>query len=119
MRIYILIFLILNTLSVTSKNRKPELFDNTSVLIQIKLYDKNNINIKLYDQGRGISLEDSERIFNRFYTDREQNNDNHSGLGLSIAREIITSFQGTINLTKSDKYNYSGACFIINLPIKV
>ena len=93
--------------------------DNTSVLIQIKLYDKNNINIKLYDQGRGISLEDSERIFNRFYTDREQNNDNHSGLGLSIAREIITSFQGTINLTKSDKYNYSGACFIINLPIKV
>ena len=47
-----------------------------------------------------------------------ENKIHHTGLGLSIVREILHSFKGSIKLTESDKKNYSGACFEIVLPIK-
>ena len=64
-------------------------------------------------------MQHSDKIFDRFYTDREENKNNHSGLGLSIAREIIKTFKGMISLSESDRNEYSGACFIIKLPLKV
>ncbi len=100
-----------NSISV-SKN-------NTTILIKTSKVANNNIEIKIYDQGRGINLADKEKIFNRFYTDREEFRDEHSGLGLSISREIIKSFNGIIKVTKSDNFNFSGACFIIELPLRM
>ena len=44
--------------------------------------------------------------------------DQHSGLGLSISYEIINSFNGSIELTESDKLDFRGACFLIKLPLK-
>ena len=72
--------------------------------------------IKIYDQGKGINFADKEKISERFYTDREISRREHSGLGLSISREIIKSFNGTIELTESDNFNFS-ACFMIKLPL--
>ncbi len=91
--------------------------ENTNILIQTKS-NLQNAEIKIYDQGKGINLEDKDKIFRRFYTDRDISRDNHSGLGLSISREIIKSFNGSIELTKSDKLNFTGACFIIKLPLR-
>ena len=99
-----------NSISIANKN--------TKILLQINSHDQNHVQVKIYDQGKGISLDDRERIFNRFYTDREFDRNNHTGLGLSIAREIILSFKGSIKLTVSDKNNYTGACFIIILPVR-
>ena len=76
------------------------------------------MNIKIYDQGKGINFEHKDKIFNRFYTDRDDDRDKHSGLGLSICKEIIKSFNGSIELTKSDNYDFRGACFIIKLPLR-
>ena len=42
----------------------------------------------------------------------------HSGLGLSIAREIISHMDGQLLLDKSNKSEYSGACFLIILPVR-
>ncbi len=91
--------------------------ENTSILINTS---KNNdiLNIKIYDQGKGINFEHKDKIFNRFYTDRDYDRDKHSGLGLSICKEIIKSFNGSIELTKSDNYDFRGACFIIKLPLR-
>ena len=58
------------------------------------------------------------KIFDRFYSDRQENIKNHSGLGLSIAREIISHMNGKISLDKSNKIEYSGACFLITLPVR-
>ena len=102
--------LIDNSISILKKNQK--------ILIQTELLNYENILIKIYDQGKGIPIEQAEKVFNRFYTDRDDNKDYHSGLGLSISREILKSFRGSINLINSDKEAYSGACFIINLPLK-
>jgi len=103
--------LIDNSISILQKNQK--------ILLQTELLNNENIIIKIYDQGKGISIELAEKVFDRFYTDRENDQNFHSGLGLSIVREILTSFRGSIKLVVSDKEDYSGACFIINLPLKV
>jgi two-component system sensor histidine kinase ChvG len=78
----------------------------------------NKLSLRFYDQGKGIDLKDSEKIFDRFYSDRQENIKNHTGLGLSIAREIISHMNGKISLDKSDKSAYPGACFFIILPVR-
>ena len=74
--------------------------------------------IDIVDQGPGISLEYKDKIFERFYTDRDQSRNEHTGLGLSISRSIIESFDGSINLNKSSYFGFNGACFEIRLPLK-
>ena len=101
--------LIDNSLSVSE--------ENTSILINTSI-NNDILNIKIYDQGRGINFKHKDKIFNRFYTDRDDDRDKHSGLGLSICKEIIKSFNGSIELTKSDNYDFRGACFIIKLPLR-
>ena len=100
-------------------NSMSILENNKNILIQLQLGDMNNVLIKIYDQGKGIPIELAEKIFERFYTDRDIKKNYHTGLGLAISREIINSFRGYIKLIKSDNIDYSGACFIINLPLKV
>ena len=92
--------------------------DSSKILIQLDTVDKKFISLRFYDQGKGVDSKDSEKIFERFYSDRQENIKNHTGLGLSIAREIIEHMHGSISLDKSDKSDYPGACFLITLPIK-
>ena len=108
--IQVFVNLIENSISLSPKKSK--------ILIEVKKIDKKTITIKIYDQGIGIEQSDSEKIFERFYTDRYENYKNHTGLGLSIAREIITHMDGKLELDKSEKSEYSGACFLIILPIR-
>ena len=92
--------------------------DSSKILIQLDKVDEKFISLRFYDQGKGVDLKDSEKIFERFYSYRQENIKNHTGLGLSIAREIIEHMHGSISLDKSDKSDYPGACFLITLPIK-
>ena len=90
---------------------------NSNILIYV-VVDGNYCKIHLADQGTGIPIEHKDKIFERFYTDRNKDKNSHSGLGLSISRKIIDSFNGTINLIKSEHIEYQGACFEIKLPLK-
>ena len=108
--IQVFVNLIENSISLSPKQSK--------ILIEVKKINKKMITIKIYDQGMGIEKNDSEKVFDRFYTDRHENYKNHTGLGLSIAREIITHMDGKLQLDKSEKSEYSGACFLIILPIR-
>ena len=92
--------------------------NNSNILITSNKKNENCVEIKIYDQGKGIDLKDKNKIFDRFYTDRIDDRDKHSGLGLSISYEIINSFNGSIELTESDKLDFRGACFLIKLPLK-
>jgi len=108
--IQVFVNLIENSISLSPKRSK--------ILIEVKKINKKIVTIKIYDQGMGIEKNDSEKVFDRFYTDRHENYKNHTGLGLSIAREIITHMDGKLQLDKSEKSEYSGACFLIILPIR-
>ena len=90
---------------------------NSKILIKIKVID-NIVKIHILDQGPGIDSKLNNKIFERFYTDRPSTQINHSGLGLSIAKNIIESFGGSISLVSIDSQQYLGACFEINLPLK-
>lgn len=108
--IQVFVNLIENSISLSPKQSK--------ILIEVKKINKKMITIKIYDQGMGIEKNASEKVFDRFYTDRNENYKNHTGLGLSIAREIITHMDGKLQLDKSEKSEYSGACFLIILPVR-
>lgn len=56
------------------------------------------IEIAIEDDGPGIRVENLERIFERFYTDRPDQADfgNNSGLGLNISRQIVQAHKGSI-----------------------
>ena len=108
--IQVFINLIENSISLSPKKSK--------ILIELDKVNEKTIVFRFYDQGKGIDLKDSEKIFDRFYSDRQENIKNHSGLGLSIAREIISHMNGKISLDKSNKIEYSGACFLITLPVR-
>ncbi len=92
--------------------------NNSNILITSNKKSENYVEIKIYDQGKGVDLKEKNKIFDRFYTDRIQDRDQHSGLGLSISYEIINSFNGSIELTESNNLDFRGACFIIKLPLK-
>ena len=90
---------------------------NSTILIMIKI-KKKICSIDIVDQGSGINFEYKDKIFERFYTDREIERESHSGLGLSISRKIIQSFGGNIKLVKNMHIGFDGACFNIELPLK-
>ncbi len=78
------------------------------------------------DDGPGIRAEDTERIFERFYTDRPEFEGfgNNSGLGLSISRQIIEAHGGTITASNRSAAGpdghevIAGARFTILLPAR-
>ena len=75
------------------------------------------------DDGRGIPENRLEAIFDRFYTDRRKDTETriHSGLGLPICRQIVTSYEGRIHAEnrRSASGEVCGARFVVWLPWSV
>lgn len=81
--------------------------------------DENRIAITVTDHGPGIPENKLENIFERFYSERPKHEDygSHSGLGLSIARQIVKAHGGVIyaeNL-RNDQNEIMGARFNVLL----
>ncbi|RFC66243.1 HAMP domain-containing protein [Fulvimarina endophytica] len=79
----------------------------------------NRLLVIVEDNGPGIQVEDIDRIFERFYTDRPgaEAFGQNSGLGLSISRQIVEAHAGTIraeNIVENDRI--AGARFTVSLP---
>lgn len=64
------------------------------------LFSDNSIytEIQIKDEGPGMSKEEQKHIFERFYKGPNSSN-NSFGIGLSLAKEIITKDNGTIKVT--------------------
>lgn len=86
--------------------------------IDIDIREENqSINIEIKDSGIGIKEEDLPFIFNRFYRSgnvREQNIDG-SGVGLAIAKTILSNINGEIYVRSKLK---EGSKFNIIIPKK-
>jgi two-component system sensor histidine kinase ChvG len=78
------------------------------------------IEITVDDQGPGIPEDSLERVFERFYTERPPGElfGRHSGLGLSISRQIVVFHRGIIAAAnrRDSGGNVCGARFTIRLP---
>lgn len=84
--------------------------------ITINAYNSSDsVVIEVIDAGKGISDEQKELIFNRFYRgDKSRSSKKHFGLGLNIALELVKLHNGNIQVTDTPG---GGATFIIKLPI--
>jgi len=67
------------------------------------------------DQGIGIAPEDQVRIFDRFERATTARQSESLGLGLYIAKEIVTAHGGTLSVTSEPG---QGATFQVQLPLR-
>ncbi len=78
------------------------------------------VELAVEDEGPGIPDAKLDGIFDRFYSERPQNEQfgSHSGLGLSISRQIIEAHQGRISAEnrRDAEGNIIGARFVVRLP---
>lgn len=92
-------------------------YSGSSDLIEVYAKsDNKSIIISVKDYGIGISPEDKDKIYSRFYrisNDRTQQVKG-SGIGLTIVKQIIESHGGTVS---HESKVGSGSTFIIKLPI--
>jgi two-component system sensor histidine kinase ChvG len=81
----------------------------------------NYLSLSISDEGPGIKEPIVEKIFERFYSLRESDENfqsTHSGLGLNIAKQIIDVHDGYISANNIIENNVvKGARFIVNLPM--
>lgn len=71
------------------------------------------VTLQIKDSGTGISINDLERIFERFYQ-ADPSRQHGTGLGLAIARHIILGHGGTIWAENND--GGKGTSFYVTLP---
>lgn len=73
------------------------------------------------DDGPGIPPGKEEAIFQRFYSERPKSEHfgTHSGLGLSISRQIIEAHGGTLKASNAHDFDgrILGAVFTVTLPV--
>ena len=95
-------------------------FSPSGGIIEIVLSSTENyVSVSISDEGPGIKDPNIKRIFDRFYSFRDNKSDQgHSGLGLSIAKQIIDAHDGYISADNViEGGNIMGAKFIVNLPL--
>ncbi|HQT46090.1 MAG: histidine kinase [Acidocella sp. 20-63-7] len=78
------------------------------------------VELAVEDEGPGIPDGKLDGIFDRFYSERPQSEQfgSHSGLGLSISRQIVEAHQGRISAENRRNADGAiiGARFVIRLP---
>jgi PAS domain S-box-containing protein len=74
------------------------------------------VRITIADSGTGIPAEHKARIFEPFYTTKQ---DVGTGLGLWLTREIVQKHRGTISVRSTTRKGHSGTVFSVFLPGEV
>jgi len=95
-----------NSISFSENNKK--------ILVEIYKGDKDEIILKVIDEGKGFKETDTKKIFNRFYSNRPDTFGEHSGLGLNIVKNLVDLHSATINA--SNNVSQKGANVEIVFP---
>jgi signal transduction histidine kinase len=81
------------------------------VSLRAELVD-DRVLLAIHDTGMGIPAEDHERIFDMYFTTK---GDRGSGMGLALAREVVSLHGGEVRL---DSKPGEGSTFTLVLPLK-
>jgi len=84
--------------------------------------DDGHVVVTVEDDGPGLPDGKLEAVFDRFYSERPEGEKfgTHSGLGLSISRQIVEAHGGSIRAEnrRSAQGEVLGARFVIRLPLE-
>ena len=69
----------------------------TVVTVNI-IKEADRISIEMIDNGRGMNAEELDQLFNRYYRGSNTKNYKGTGLGMSIAKEVIEAHDGEIHV---------------------
>ncbi|MBT2428770.1 histidine kinase [Streptomyces sp. CB00316] len=77
--------------------------------------DGSGVRVEVRDDGAGVPEDERERIFERFVRldDARSRDDGGAGLGLAIARDVVTRHGGTLTVHRAPE---GGAAFRLWLP---
>ncbi|MCA9444844.1 MAG: ATP-binding protein, partial [Candidatus Omnitrophica bacterium] len=81
-----------------------------TILVESRVSGEGHLQIRVTDDGPGISEEHLSHVFDPFFTGKE----NGTGLGLAIVRHLVTGNNATIEAVKPTG---TGACFILNVRL--
>ena len=93
---------------VKNATQAVEKVENPKLEVKV-VEDKNNIIITVADNGKGMSDEVKEKVFEPKFTTKTSG----MGLGLPMVKNIVEAYQGTITFTTQDMY---GTVFKVVLP---
>jgi len=88
--------------------------DKQTILVEISHDIKKKTILRVIDQGQGFKEKSTNKIFDRFYSNRPDNFGEHSGLGLNIVKNLVDLHGATINA--SNNTNQKGANIEIIFP---
>lgn len=85
------------------------------VAVKLTGKDDQTVRIEIMDHGIGILDHLKNQVFERFKQDEDLS---HTGIGLSLVRELIERYNGKVWVEDRVKGNYKkGSKFIIDLPV--
>ena len=90
-------------------NAIHEMPDNGKLAVQLD-HNGHSIVVRISDTGKGIPKEHLSNIFDPFFSTKSSG----SGMGLAVVRRIVNTYQGKIEVEKSDN---TGTTFCVKLPL--
>ncbi len=88
--------------------------NNQKILVEISRTSEDKVSLIVLDEGIGFLEKDTNKIFNRFYSNRPEKFGEHSGLGLNIVKNLVELHNGEI---KASNNKNKGAKIEINFPV--
>lgn len=76
------------------ENAVDAIDENGTITIEVNERETGKVEIEIRDNGKGISRENINKIFNLYYTTKSKGN----GIGLSIVQKIISDHKGLLSL---------------------
>ena len=81
------------------------------VLMLRTTHENGNVHLEISDTGKGLTQEESERLFTPYYTTKQHG----TGLGLAIAQSVVSDHGGRISVESESGV---GTSFHIDFPSK-
>lgn len=97
---------------ITNAVQASESLGKSDIWVAVRTRFDGGIIVEVADNGPGIAQEQRDRIFDAFYTTKEEG----MGMGLPIVQSVVASHGGKIMVSNNE---WGGATFTLFLPLAV